>query len=51
MRRWRESVTDRKKWKDIVRQGKAHYGLYSQWKKNKNIYICIYIYIYVYNAG
>jgi hypothetical protein len=27
VRRWRELVTDRKKWKDIVRQGKAHSGL------------------------
>jgi hypothetical protein len=24
---WRELVTDRKKWKDIVRQAKAHSGL------------------------
>jgi hypothetical protein len=27
VRRWREMVTDRKKWKDIVRQAKAHSGL------------------------
>jgi hypothetical protein len=27
VRRWRESVTDRKKWKDIVRQSEAHNGL------------------------
>jgi hypothetical protein len=27
MRRWRELVTDTKKWKDIVRQAKAHNGL------------------------
>ena len=27
VRRWRELVTDRKKWKDMVRQAKAHYGL------------------------
>ena len=26
-RRWRELVADRKKWKDIVRQGKAHSGM------------------------
>jgi hypothetical protein len=26
-RRWREMVTDRKKWRDIVRQAKAHSGL------------------------
>jgi hypothetical protein len=25
--RWREVVTDRKKWRDIVRQAKAHSGL------------------------
>ena len=36
VRRWRELVADRKKWKDIVRQAKAHSGLYCQWKK-KNI--------------
>ena len=33
LRRWRESVAGRKKWKDIVRQAKAHRGLYCQWKK------------------
>jgi hypothetical protein len=27
VRRWREFVTDRKKWRDIVRQAKAHSGL------------------------
>jgi hypothetical protein len=27
VRRWREMVTDRKKWKDIVRQAKVHSGL------------------------
>ena len=27
MRRWRELVADWKKWKDIVRQAKAHSGL------------------------
>jgi hypothetical protein len=27
VRRWRELVTDRKKWRDIVRQAKAHSGL------------------------
>jgi len=27
VRRWRELVTDRKKWKDSVRQAKAHYRL------------------------
>jgi hypothetical protein len=27
VRRWRELLTDRKKWSDIVRQAKAHRGL------------------------
>jgi len=27
VRRWRELVIDREKWKDIVRQAKAHSGL------------------------
>jgi len=27
VRRWRELVADRKKWKNIVREGKAHSGL------------------------
>jgi len=27
VRRWRELVADRKKWKDIVRQAKGHSGL------------------------
>jgi len=27
VRRWRELVADRKKWKDIVRQAKPHSGL------------------------
>jgi hypothetical protein len=27
VRRWRELVTDRKKWRDIVRQAKVHSGL------------------------
>jgi len=31
MRRWRELVADWKKWNDIVRQAKAHSGLYCQW--------------------
>jgi len=35
VRRWRELVADRKKWKDIVRQAKAHRGLWCQWKKMK----------------
>jgi len=35
VRRWRELVADRKKWKDIVRQVKGHSGLWCQWKKKK----------------
>ena len=27
VRRWRELVADRKKWKDIVRQARSHSGL------------------------
>ena len=27
VRRWRELVADREKWKDIVRQARAHSGL------------------------
>jgi hypothetical protein len=27
VRRWRELATDKKKWRDIVRQAKAHSGL------------------------
>jgi hypothetical protein len=27
VRRWRELLTDRKKWRDIVQQAKAHSGL------------------------
>ena len=27
VRRWKEMVADREKWKDIVRQAKAHSGL------------------------
>jgi hypothetical protein len=28
-------VTDRRKWKYLVRQAKAHSGLWRQWKKKK----------------
>ena len=31
VRRWRDLVADRKKWKDIVRQAKAHRGQSPQW--------------------
>ena len=33
VRRWREIVVNRIKWKDIVRQAKVHSGLQRQWKK------------------
>ena len=33
VRRWRELVAERKKWKDIVRQAKAHSGLWCRWEK------------------
>jgi hypothetical protein len=33
--RWRELVIDRKKWKEIVQQGKAHSGLWCQKKKKE----------------
>ena len=35
VRGWRELVADSKKWKDIVRQAKAHSGLQCQWKMKK----------------
>ena len=35
VRRWRELVADRKKWKDIVRQAKAHSGLWGQWRRRR----------------
>ena len=35
--RWRELVADRKKWKDIVLQAKAHSGLQCQCKKKKKM--------------
>jgi hypothetical protein len=34
-------VTDRKKWKDLVRQAKAHSGLKCQWKKKEEKYLAI----------
>ena len=39
VRRWRELVADRKKWKDIVRQTKTHSGLQCQWKKKWYLYV------------
>jgi len=35
VRRWRELVADRKKWRDTVRQAKAHSGLQCQWKEGE----------------
>ena len=35
VRRWREQVMDREKWKGIVRQARAHSGLQRQRKKKK----------------
>ena len=35
VRRWRELKLDRKKWKGIFRQAKAHNGLQRQRKKKK----------------
>jgi hypothetical protein len=35
VRRWRELVIDREKWRDIVRQAKAHSGLQRRRKKKK----------------
>ena len=37
MRRWRELVIDRGKWRGVVRQAKAHSGLQRQRKKKKNL--------------
>jgi hypothetical protein len=37
VRRWRKMVKDRKKWKDIVQQAKAHSRLQSQWKKERKV--------------
>jgi len=35
VRGWRKLVADREKLKDIIRQAKAHSGLWCQWKKKK----------------
>ena len=44
VRRWRELVIDREKWRGIVRQAKAHSGLYRQRKKKKKYtYITIHL--------
>jgi hypothetical protein len=37
VRRWKELVTDRKKWRDIVRQAKFHSGLYCQWRREEEV--------------
>jgi hypothetical protein len=39
VRRWRQLVIDREKWRGIVRQAKAHSGLLCQRKKNVRIFI------------
>jgi uncharacterized protein len=36
VRRWREMVTDRKKWKEIVQQAKAHSGHNNNNNNNNN---------------
>jgi hypothetical protein len=38
LRKLREMVVDRKKWKDIVQQTKADSWLQCQWKKEKFIF-------------
>jgi hypothetical protein len=35
VRRWRELVTDRKKWRNIVQQAKARSGLECQWRREE----------------
>jgi hypothetical protein len=39
VRRWRELVTDREKWRGIVRQAKTHNGLKRQWRIKKKIFV------------
>jgi hypothetical protein len=46
VRRWREVVIDRDKWKGIVRQAKAHSGLKRQRKKKNSVINKIKIYNY-----
>jgi len=45
VRRWRELVADRKKWKDFVRQAKAQQWAVMPLEEEDYIYIYIYIYI------
>jgi hypothetical protein len=37
VRRWRELVSDRRKWRDIVRLAKALSGLKCQWRRRRNL--------------
>jgi len=41
VRRWRELVIERDKWRDIVRQAKAHSGLQRQRKKKNQFNIIL----------
>ena len=41
VRRWREFVADRKKWKDIVRQAKTQWAVVPMEEEDKYIYIYI----------
>jgi hypothetical protein len=47
VRRWREFLIDRDKWRDIVRQGKAHSGLWRQRTKKKNVILVCAVLLYV----
>jgi hypothetical protein len=40
VKRWRELVTDREKWRDIFRQAKAHSGLWCQWRRRRMGWTC-----------
>ena len=45
VRRWRELVADRKKWKDAVLQAKAHMGCSANGRRRRRIIIVIIIII------